>query len=164
MNVSRMSVAMLKPYSLLYSVIKIFRSNHTKNWHHKLCCDQWVFLRSLKCNTSDVVRNCNSNHSKKCLCITANTFSVQLSACKNYFCKCILLFFRSQVASLLIYQVVHQFVCDRIYCNDLFFCNARKVVIKCTSVYNVLSCLTDICCFINKCRWVTCSSSDSSSS
>ena len=161
---SGMSVAVLKPYSLLYSIIEIFRSYYTKNWHHKLGCDQWVFLWSLKCNTSDIIRNCNSDHSKQCLCITANTFSVQLSACKNYICQCILLFFGSQVASLLIYHIVHQFISDRINCNDFFFCDTRKVVIKCTSVYNVLSCLTDICCLINECRWVTCSSSDSSSS
>ena len=88
--------------------------------------------------------SCNSDHSKQCLCITSNTFSIQLSACKNYICQCILLFLGSQVASLLIYHVVHQFINDRINCNNLFFCDTRKVVIKCTSVYNVLSCLTDV--------------------
>ena len=36
------------------------------------------------------------------------------------------------------------------------------VVIKCTSVYDVLCCFTDNSCFINNCRWVSCTSSDSS--
>ena len=155
---------MLKPYSLLYSIVEIFRSYYTKNWHHKLCCDQWVFLWSFKCNTSDIVRNCNSDHSKQCLCITSNTFSVQFSACQNYFCKFILFFFRCKITIILSYKIMHQLIYDRRNCYDLFLCDTWKIVIKCTSVYNVLSCLTDICCLINECRWVTCSSSDSSSS
>ena len=48
------------------------------------------------------------------------------------------------------------------HCKNLFFRNAGKVVVEGTSVYDVLSCFTDICCLINNCRWVASSCSDSS--
>ena len=57
---------------------------------------------------------------------------------------------------------MHQFIYYRRYSYNFLLCDTWKVVIECTSVYDVLSCFTDISCFINNCRWVTCTSSDSS--
>ena len=162
MNVSGMSVTMLKPYSLLYCIIKISCSYYTKDRHHKLCCDQRMFLRSFKYDTADICRCIDTDHGKKCSCVTSDTFTVQFSACQNNFCKFILFFFRCKITIILSYKIMHQLIYDRRNCYDLFLCDTWKIVIKCTSVYNVLSCLTDICCLINNCRWVTCTSSDSS--
>ena len=55
---------------------------------------------------------------------------------------------------------MHQFIYYRRYCNNFLLCDTWKVVIESTSVYDVLCCLTDICCLINNCRWITCTSSD----
>ena len=44
---------------------------------------------------------------------------------------------------------MHQFIYYRRYSYNFLLCDTWKVVIKCTSVYDVLCCFTDISCFIN---------------
>ena len=157
-----MTVAMLKPYSLFYSIIEISCSYNTKDWHHKLCCDQRMFLRSFEDDAAGICRCVYSDHGKKCLSVTSNTFTVQFAACQNNFCQFVLLFFGSEVTVIFCQHVVHQFIYYRRYSYNFLLCDTWKVVVECTSIYNVLSCFTDICCLINNCRWVTCASSDSS--
>ena len=94
-----MTVAMFKPYSLFYSIIKIFCSYNSKDWHHKLCCDQRMFLRSFEDDAADICRCVYSDHGKKCSCITTYTFTIQFTACQNNFCKFVLLFLRSKIAA-----------------------------------------------------------------
>ena len=102
-----MTVAMLKPYSLLYSIVKILSSYDTEDRHHKLCCDQRMFLRSLEDDAAGIGRCLNSDHGKKCSCITSYTFTVQLAACKYSLNKLVLLFLGSKVAVILCKHVVH---------------------------------------------------------
>ena len=78
--------------SLLNGVIEVFCSYNTEDRHHKLCCNQRMFLRALKCDTSDVVRNCHADHAKQCLRISSDTFSVQLSVFEDDCRESILLF------------------------------------------------------------------------
>ena len=77
MDVCGVTVTMLEPYSLLYRIVKILCPYHTENRHHKFCSNQRMFLRSFKCDTSDVVRNCDTNHAKQRFSIASHTFSVQ---------------------------------------------------------------------------------------
>ena len=115
-----------------------------------------MFLRSFKYDTADICRCIDTDHGKKCSCVTSDTFTVQFSACQNYFCKFILFFFRCKITIILSYKIMHQLIYDRRNCYDLFLCDTWKIVIKCTSVYNVCCRFTDVSCFINKCRRVSC--------
>ena len=151
-----MTVAMFKPYSLFYSIIEISCSYNTKDRHHKFCCDQRMFLRSFEDDAAGICRCVYSDHGKKCLSVTSNTFTVQFSACQNYFCKFILFFFRCKITVILSYKIMHQLIYDRRNCYDLFLCDTWKIVIKCTSVYNVCCRFTNVSCFINKCRRISC--------
>ena len=55
-----------------------------------------------------------------------------------------------------------KFICDGIHCNDLFLCDTWKVVIKCTSVYDVFCRFSDVCCLIYQRRRISGSCTDSS--
>ena len=55
-----------------------------------------------------------------------------------------------------------KFICDRIYRNNLFFCDTWKIVIECTSVYDIFCCFSDVCCLIDQRRRISRTSSDSS--
>ena len=57
---------------------------------------------------------------------------------------------------------MHQFIYNRRNCHDFFFCDTRQVIVKGTSIYNILCCLADIRCLIHQCRRITCTGSDSS--
>ena len=59
---------------------------------------------------------------------------------------------------------MHQLVHNRVNCHDLFLSDAGEVVVKRTSVYDVLSSLSEICCLVNNCRRISCSRSDPSPS
>src|SRR5699024_3472938 len=84
MDVRGMAVAVLKPYSLLNSVVKILRSYNAENRHHKLRRDQRMFLRSFEYDAADVCRCIDSDHGKKCSRVASNTFTVQFAALKHY--------------------------------------------------------------------------------
>ena len=157
-----MTVAMFKPYGLFHSIVEIFCSYHTQYRHHQFFCNQRMFLWSFKCNATNIIRNFYTNHGKKCLGITAYTLTIQTSASQNYCCQGILLFFGCQITSLFRYHIVHQLIHYGRNCYDFFFCNTRKIVIESTSVYNILCCFSDICCFINQSRRITCTCADSS--
>ena len=102
-----MTVAMLKPYSLLYSIVKILSSYDSEDWHHKLCCDERMFLRSFEDNAAGICRCLNSDHGKKCLRVTSYTFTVQLATCKYSLNKFVLLFLGCKIAVILCDHVVH---------------------------------------------------------
>ena len=151
---------MFQPDCLLYCIIKISCSYNTEDRHHQLSSDQRVFLWPLKYDTADICRYIYSDHGKECSCIPAYAFTVQLSACQNNFCKFVLLFLRSKIAVILSYKIVHQLIYDRGNCYDLFLGNTWKIVIKCTSVYNICGCFADISGFINQCRRISGACSD----
>ena len=102
-----MTVAMLKPYSLLYSIVEILCSYESEDWHHKHCSDKRMFLRSLDDEAAGSGRRLNSDHGKKGLRITSYTFTVQLAACKYSLNKFVLLFLGCKVAVILCKHVVH---------------------------------------------------------
>ena len=164
MDMCGVAVAVLKPYCLLNCIVKILRPYNAEDRHHKLCGDQRMLLRTLKCDTSDIVRYGNADHAQQRLCITSDAFPVQLAAFENNGCQGVLLFLGCKVAALLADHVVHQFVRNRVNCYDLFLSNTRKVIVECTSVYDILSRFADVRCLINNCRRVSCTCADSSSS
>ena len=56
---------------------------------------------------------------------------------------------------------MHKLICNRSNCYDFLLCDTRKVVIECTSVYDILSSFSYICCLIYNCRRISCASADS---
>ena len=107
MNMCGMTVAVLEPYSLLNSIVKILCSYDSQDRHHKLSCDKRMFLRSLADDAAGICRCIDSDHGKKCLGITAYTFTVQLAACKYSFNQLILLVLGCKVSVIFCKHVVH---------------------------------------------------------
>ena len=77
----------------------------------------------------------------------------------DHFFERFALLFINQVRAIALH-VHHQLIRDRADSDDLFFRNARQVVVKRTSIDNILGRFGNVCCFINNHRRVACASAD----
>ena len=108
-----MTVAVLKPYSLLHRVVKILCPDYAEDRHHQLGGDERMFLRSFKDDAADVGRNGNSDHGKKSLCVSSDTFTVESAARKDNIDQFFLLFLACEVAVVIVDEIMHQLINDR---------------------------------------------------
>ena len=142
---SGMAVAVLQPYGLLHRVLKVLRPDNTEDRHHQLRGNQRMLLGALKGNAADVIRHFHAHHGKQRLGASSHALPVQGALLgKDRRDQLILNFPGSQVAALLLHHVSHELVTDGIHRHDLLLGDAGQVVVKGTSVDDILRRLADI--------------------
>ena len=157
---SGMTVAMLQPDGLLHRVVKILCSYNSKNRHHQLRRNQRMFHGTLKDNTANIIRHAYPDHPKQRLRVTTHTLAIQSLRRQHRGRQLVLLLFRRQIAALLRQHIVHQLINHTVHSHDFLLRNAGKIIVKGTSVHNILRRLADIGRLVHQSRRIARSRAD----
>ena len=117
-------------------------SHEWYEWHHLLFGYEWIVLVCFTVNDLSVTWNVQPDLCGQPACIFTYVVSIQVIVIVGVFrrterlcCECRRLLSIKAVATILADRI-HQLIEDLVDGKNLFFCNAKEVVIKCSSFNN----------------------------